>query len=57
MVGIESIEIIVKISAEHPYCSLKISILLRGGSTGNSTIFHPISVKSPVFDKAPNIQS
>ena len=56
-VGIDNIEIMVKISAEHLYSSLKMSILLNGGSTGNSTIFLPISVRSPVLDKAPSIQS
>ena len=34
-----------------------ISILLSGGSSGNSTIFLPSSVRQPVLSSAPNTQS
>jgi hypothetical protein len=57
MAGTLSIETIVKISLEQPSPSDIISIFESGGSSGNSTIFLPSSVKFPVLLSAPRIQS
>ena len=41
VVPIESIDTMVRISSEHLYVSLAISVLLIMGSTGNSAILRP----------------
>ncbi len=46
-----------KTSAVQPISSAVISILDMEGSSGNSTIFRPNGVNSPVLSKAPRTQS
>ena len=50
-------ETMVRISLEQPSSAEIISILERGGSRGNSTIFRPSSVKAPVLSSAPRIHN
>ena len=45
----------VKISSEHPKSTLAMSILLIGGSSGNSAIFRPSLVSNPSSSSAPKL--
>lgn len=55
--GTESMDTIIRTSAEHPNLSEKMSILAKGGSSGNSTILRPRAVNPPVLSSAPRIHS
>eukprot|EP00982_Pelagococcus_subviridis_P004021 29026-Pelagococcus_subviridis.AAC.7 len=53
----DSIATIVRISSEHPKSTAAMSILLIGGSSGNSAIFRPSRVRSPSSSNAPRLYS
>lgn len=55
--GTESIDTIVTTSAEHPSISPILSIFESGGSSGNSDMRRPRSVRSPVLLNAPSTHS
>ena len=52
-----SMATIVKISSEHPKSTLAMSILLIGGSSGNSAILRPRRVSKPSSSNAPRLYS
>ena len=51
----DSMATIVRISSEHPRSTDAISILLMGGSSGNSAILRPRRVSSPSSSRAPRL--
>ena len=57
MDGTDSIETMTRMSRLQPISSEMISILLREGSSGNSTIFRPRLVSLPVLSNAPKIHN